>query len=52
MKIVNYVLKLNDTTASVKGYSASVRMQVEMPNAPSFCCGPRTASELLRTTVP
>ena len=25
------------TTVFVKGYSASVRMHVEMPNAPSFC---------------
>ena len=34
MKSDNYALKLNDTTVFVKGYSASVPMHVETPNAP------------------
>ena len=34
MKTNNYALKLNGTTVFVKGYSASVRMHVETPNAP------------------
>ena len=40
MKTDKYASKLNGTTAFVKGYSASVRMQVEMMNAPSFYSGP------------
>ena len=39
MKTDNYALNLNGTTVFVKGFSASVRMQVEMSNAPSFCGG-------------
>ena len=36
MKTDKYASKLNGTTVFVKGYSASVRVQVEMPNALSF----------------
>ena len=36
MKTDNYALKLNGTTVFVKGFTASVRMQVEMSNAPSI----------------
>ena len=52
MELDNYALKLNDTTVFVKGYSGSVRMRVETPNAPSCCSASRTVSELLRTTGP
>ena len=41
MKIDKYASKLNSTIIFVKGYNASVRMQIEkMPNAPSFCSSP------------
>ena len=46
MKSDNYTSNMNDSAVFVKGYSASAWMQVEMANAP------RTAIELLRTTVP
>ena len=39
MKIGKYASKLNGTTVFVKGNSASVRIHVETPNAPSFCNG-------------
>ena len=37
MKTDKYTSIMNGTTVFVKGYSASVRMHVEMPNAPPFC---------------
>ena len=46
MKTDKYTSKTNGTTVFVKGYSASVRMYAETPNAPV----PRTTSKLLRTT--
>ena len=45
-------MKIDKYASKMKGYSASVRMQVETSNAPCFCTDPRNASELFRTTVP
>ena len=45
MKIDKYASKMNDTTVFVKGYSASVRMHIEMPNVPVVPVPPVNYSE-------